>query len=249
MEPETLLWTRRLLGLSLVLQTCELLWVRRAFSEDGVFAWSSVRRDLVRVSGRPRLLDALLSYRGFVCLLVLQLFLALLLPWSDQVAGLLVFSALLIEVRFRGSYNGGSDAMTMVVLNGLLVAQLGWPRIGFGYITAQLVLSYFLAGLSKLGSTSWRDGSALSRLVSMRKYVVPQLAQRLLSNTALSRLGSWLVLGFECSFPLTLLLGREVALGYLTVSLCFHLAIAYTLGLNRFLWAWLAAYPALLYWL
>jgi hypothetical protein len=28
----------------------------------------------------------------------------------------------------------------------------------------------------------------------------------------------------------------------------FHLFNALALGLNRFLWAWLAAYPALLFW-
>jgi hypothetical protein len=248
----TLLFTTRLLSLALVLQALELLSVRRAFSEQGVFAWSELRRDFARSPARP-LLDLLLSYRGFFGVLLTQLLLALLMPLTvgtrlgAPCTTMLLGTVLLVGVRFRGSYNGGSDAMTLVVLLGVLAAQCGYPRLGLGYIAAQVVLSYFVAGLSKLRSLRWRQGSALSELVVARQYVVPAPARRLLGTPWVSRLGGWAVMGFECAFPLSLLLGRTVALGFVLAGLCFHLAIVGTLGLNRFFWAWLAAYPALLY--
>jgi len=34
----------------------------------------------------------------------------------------------------------------------------------------------------------------------------------------------------------------------LAIGAAFHLANAFAFGLNRFLWAWLAAYPALWFW-
>ncbi len=63
----------------------------------------------------------------------------------------------------------------------------------------------------------------------------------------LSSIGSWAILVFELAFPLAF--ASPIAC---TVLLCmgaaFHVANAITFGLNRFLWAWIAAYPALLYW-
>jgi hypothetical protein len=34
----------------------------------------------------------------------------------------------------------------------------------------------------------------------------------------------------------------------LAIAAVFHLTNAVVFGLNRFLWAWLAAFPALLFW-
>jgi hypothetical protein len=61
-----------------------------------------------------------------------------------------------------------------------------------------------------------------------------------------ARLGSWSVLCFECGFPVALLV-PSVTLPWLAVGLLFHVANAYIFGLNRFVFAWLAAYPSLLY--
>ncbi|HTV20971.1 MAG TPA: hypothetical protein VMG12_19935, partial [Polyangiaceae bacterium] len=38
--PAALAWTERLAGLALVLQTIELLQLRRAWSDDGIWRWS-----------------------------------------------------------------------------------------------------------------------------------------------------------------------------------------------------------------
>jgi hypothetical protein len=59
---------------------------------------------------------------------------------------------------------------------------------------------------------------------------------------------SWLVIVFECAFPLVLWVRPQGAALLLACGLAFHLCNALVLGLNRFLWAWLAGYPALLFW-
>lgn len=258
--------TRCLLGLSIALQTIELLRVRSALGERGVFAWSVLRDDH---RGAPALiraaLDFLLGTRGFVALLALQLAAALVLPWSTLSVWPLVLltTTLLTCIRFRGTYNGGSDAMTIVVLLGVSLAQLEheslqvrdasmaatWAeRVGLGYIAAQLVLSYFMAGVAKLRTRAWREGRALSKLLSAPQYGAPATLVALASRRPIALAASWLVMAFECAFPLTLVLGVGPCASMLALGLSFHVFNAYALGLNRFVWAWLSAYPALLLW-
>jgi hypothetical protein len=251
-----------LLAFALTLSSIELLSVRGDFAGDGVFVWA-VLRDDVRALPRPlgALLDLLLGDRSFPLLLVLQWVLALCLPWTTSalVPALLLLTGLLVCLRFRGTYNGGSDAMTLVVVLGLLIARLGpnigpveastvWQRAGLGYIAAQLVLSYALAGLAKLRAPSWRNGTALPRLLAMEVYAVPLSVRRALSATAPALCASWLVILFECAFPAVVFVCPLRCAVMLTCGTMFHLFNALALGLNRFLWVWLAGYPALLFW-
>jgi hypothetical protein len=128
--------------------------------------------------------------------------------------------------------------MTFVVSLGLAVGRTWSARVGLGYIAAQLVLSYFLAGLFKLRDPAWRNGTALAQLLS-----APQYRSRPLALPFARWLG-YGVIAFECAFPLALIDARLLSL----LGIAFHVVNARVLGLNRFLWAWLAAYPALWFW-
>jgi hypothetical protein len=220
-------WTARLFAFSWLLQALELWLVRRDL--DASFPWSIVRRDYGVRFALP-----------WTWLIPLQaaLALALLAPYA-LVVWLALALALAQALRFRGSYNGGSDAMTLVVLLGLAIARSFDASIGLAYIAAQLVLSYFLAGVFKLRDPSWRDGSALHALLSAPQYRDTPLR--------VPRVAGYAVLGFECAFPLALLDARLCA-AFALIGLVFHVLNARVLGLNRFLWAWLAAYPALFAW-
>ena len=55
---------------------------------------------------------------------------------------------------------------------------------------------------------------------------------------------AWSVIGFECLFPLAWFDPR-LCLLLMAAGAGFHLLNSYVFGLNRFLFAWLAAYPAL----
>ena len=70
---------------------------------------------------------------------------------------------------------------------------------------------------------------------------------RLLGLRHVALAASWLVITLECGFPAALV-APELAIALLTIAGTFHVGNALVLGLNRFVWAWLAAYPALLYW-
>lgn len=179
--------------------------------------------------------------RSVTALALLQLAAAATL-WLDapEPAIAAFVATLAIAYRSRGSYNGGSDSMLLVVSAGLAIARLGAPRVGLGYVVLQLALSYVLAGVAKLRDRDWRAGTALPLIVALPHYGVPPTLASLISR---ARVASYLMLAFEVSFPLAYV----APIPYAVVALGFHLANALAFGLNRFLWAWLAAWPAVFY--
>jgi len=247
-------WLARGGGLAAAIAALELLCVRHALADTGVFGWPTLRAELVTAPRWLRAIaDRVLSYRGIVVVLVIQLASALALPWLTHpaVPWIVFASSLLISIRFRGTYNGGSDAMLLVVMLALGLARSapGSPlaAAGLAYAAAQLVLSYFVAGISKLGEPAWRSGRAIPMLMRVAHYRTPAWATTVLSKPPIARLAAWSMLAFECAFPLALV--RPSVCAVLVIcGAAFHVVNAVVLGLNRFLWTWLAAYPALLYW-
>lgn len=152
--------------------------------------------------------------------------------------------------RFNGPVNGGSDKMVMLILLCLAAAHLApspyWSDLALSYLAVQIILSYFVSGWVKLRNPDWRSGRALADVFAVSAYPVSENLRRLANHRTKMRAASWGVIGFECLFPLALL--HPLALGAaLCVAASFHLANALCFGLNRFLWAWISGYPALLW--
>lgn len=139
-----------------------------------------------------------------------------------------------INVRWRGTFNGASDIFTFHILLAWLVSLIWpqWTAAATLYIAVQLILSYFVAGLSKIQNIDWRNGRALSFFLRQ--------AGRDISHWS-SLIGSWLIIGFELLFPLSVF----APMPFVVAGAIFHLCVTYVFGLNRFFFVWLAAYPAL----
>jgi hypothetical protein len=252
---QALAWTERLIAVATLLQTVELLQLRPAFADGGIWDWDVLKQE---AGSFPRPLGSavglLLEQRGFTCVLGLRLFTALLALFLPGAAPplVLLLTTLLICLRWRGSFNGGSDSMTLLVLQALTVARLaeGSSRVAIGalwYIAIQACLSYFIAGVAKLLNPEWRGGRALPGFLALPRYgLSPALSGIAASTPVLALALSWGVMGFECAFPAALM-GREAALGLIGLAMLFHAANAWLFGLNRFFFAWLATYPALLF--
>jgi hypothetical protein len=238
----------RLAALATAIAALELIIVRDAFSDRGVYAWSVLRAEY-GILARP--LGLVFGARGTLVLLFVQLAAAIALPvFAHPAPAWIAFgTSLAISIRWRGSYNGGSDAMLLVVLLAIAIGRTA-PSLAdaaLAYAAVQLVLSYFVAGVAKLGDPAWRAGRALPILVSLPHYRVPPRAAALLAAPLAGRVLAYAMLAVECTFPLALL-HPTVCIAYLAIGGCFHLVNAFVFGLNRFLWIWLAAYPALLHW-
>lgn len=243
-----LAWIQRLAALSLTLQTLELLALRRTYADGGVWSWKILGEEFSPAARRA--LGFFLGGRSFMGLLALRLLGAIALPWCAHPAmlALLFGTSFAVPFRWRGSYNGGSDSMTLITLAALFVAGV-WPmatNAALVFLAVEVALSYAIAGWAKLIQPEWRNGRMLVKFLHLPTYDVPAWVQKLSASRGLMLVGSWGVMLFESSFPLAFS-GPTPAAGYLIAAMSFHLANVYLFGLNRFVWAWLAAYPAVLY--
>lgn len=182
-----------------------------------------------------------------------RLLLALLLVAGVGVAAaeaLLLLSSAVMLKRCDGPYNGGSDRLATLMLFCLLLAnvlpQLRWRELAVGYLAAQLMLSYAMAGWVKIVNPDWRTGRALNDVFAFSAYPVSENLRALAQRPRLLFVASWGVMLFELLFPLSLLDTRALYAA-LAVATLFHIANALLFGLNRFVWVWIAAYPSLLW--
>ncbi len=244
--------TTSIVAAAVMFQTIELLLLRGTFQDASVWSWPILRNDFDELPGIVRqVADGLLRYPNFVAVLWLRLIAAsciVIMPhviWSL----ILIGTTTLIALRWRGSFNGGSDSMTLVVLVGLTLALMRPSSsvvvlAGMAYIAVQLVLSYFIAGIVKLKHRTWRSGKALQGFVTYAAYSIHPWLKDILEQRVVGRAVNWAVILFECSFPLALMSPR-ICLIYISLAALFHLGNVYVFGLNRFAFAWAAAYPAL----
>ncbi|MFD0669653.1 hypothetical protein ACT80S_18175 [Ramlibacter sp. MAHUQ-53] len=235
-----------LLGWSLLLQSLEQLRVQAI---DRVGDWSIQRDEVPRFPrGLLPLLDRLFQPGPYRAMLVLRALLAValmagLLPAAGAVALFVIALALLL--RWRGAFNGGSDFMTLVGLTGLLLAHAAGWRAGLWWVTLQALSSYFVSGWVKLLRAEWRTGRALPFFLDSGVYG-PLPAGSLFRHPRVAQACAWAFTLWEGCFPLALLDSR-LAAAFCAVAATFHFLVFWFFGLNRFFWAWMTTYPAILY--
>lgn len=148
---------------------------------------------------------------------------------------------LIICIRFRGIFNGGSDMMSFVLATGLIIG----GKIGLIYIAIHAGFSYFKAGLVKVVQPLWLQGNAISDFLQISLFQDTQLTGKYLQkNKYFSFIFSWLTLIFELAIPV-ILFYPKLAFLFFGVAFIFHLVIYFAFGLNRFFWMWLATWPAI----
>lgn len=241
-----------LLGLSLLLQTFEYL---RLSHLDQVGNWEIQRLEIPSLRVRL-LLDRLFQARVYKGLLWTRCFLSLVLMAGNAELGVsiaLFLLAVLLLLRWRGAFNGGSDFMTLVGLTGLLLAHgltaftesaTAW-QLAFWYVTLQSLGSYFVSGWIKLMRPEWRSGRALTVFLDHAVHG-PLPANSVFRSPKVALVCSWSFILWEGLFPLALW-SLHVAAMFCGLAAVFHFLVFWFFGLNRFFWAWLSTFPAILY--
>lgn len=223
--------------------------------DHGLFSWP-IRRSGLRLLANKTLSPVLRvfehpKYQKAVALRGVAAAGALLSPSGSwlRTASLVSLSALLLGKSYRSAYGSdGSDQMTFITTT--LAAAEAMPglrphhrQLLAGFLTFQSTLSYFSAGVAKLYSSPWRDGSAVKGIFRTKTYGDEDLYNFLIHQRWAAKGLSWLVIIAETTFPLVLILPplpRRVTLGLAAV---FHIGNARFMGLNRFFWAFLGTYP------
>lgn len=207
---------------------------------------------------RVRLLQWLSPWARYRAALLVQCALGALAPaaalWAPTpvaaVAACLLAGTAVLTLQ-RSSYGlDGSDqmfALAMIAGAGALLCGARLGRWFLYFLAAQLVLSYVIAGVAKLVSPVWRDGSCLERILATRAYSSPRTAGVLRTHPRLGLAMAWGVMLFEVSFAVVPFLDGPVLVAFLSAGALFHLGIVLTMHLTTFLFAFVSAYPAMVY--
>ncbi len=242
-----------LLSLSMLIQSFEMLATSKQINPSHPWHWQNLNSDFKEWPTFLQLALREIFQNHFTALVYLQIIALFCLPfifhWSLLL--ILLITSLMINLRFRGVFNGGSDYMTMVVLSGLLAtaflqSEFHFLTFGLYYIAIQCTLSYFVAGIVKVKNSSWRNGYALQIFLTHSNYSVPSSLRKAAQYKWFNRLSSWGVIFWECTFPLAWF-NQKLTIIYLAIGFLFHLSNFISFGLNRFVFAWLASYPAVLF--
>jgi hypothetical protein len=241
-------WLELLGGFSILLQCVEYWRIADSTDPDGVWAWRVQRADipaspvwvraLLDMLYQPRLYRAQLLLRGLAAL-------CLMVGGNQWWLAVGLFAGqLLLLVRWRGAFNGGSDFMTLITVTGLLIAQvvglfagaeMGWT-VALTYIGLQTLSSYFVSGWVKLKRPEWRNGQAMTVFLNSGLYG-PLPPDSVFRRPLVALLCSWAFILWEGLFPLVLLWPDGVGIFVLLAGV-FHFLVFWFFGLNRFFWAW-----------
>ena len=166
-----------------------------------------------------------------------------MVPWSIPLVTLTAGLYLLMTKRNHLS-NDGSDDMVVVVLVASALAMLGssaFARTAWAvFLTGQLLLAYFVSGISKAQSDVWWRGDATTAVLRTRIFGHPRYAQLLSRHPTTAVILTRLTFIFEVLLPAALFAPRPIFLWALGVALLFHLCCAVAMGLNTFVWAFAA---------
>jgi len=106
-------------------------------------------------------------------------------------------------------------------------------HLGFYFIWIQISILYLVAGTHKLLGNAWPDGEALLITLALDEFTLPWIQENLKQNTWFLKLGTWISLGYQISFPL-LIWVKRVRPWLLSIGLIFHLSIAFIVGVTDF---------------
>jgi hypothetical protein len=249
---EVLLFISRLIGIAVMFQSLEFIKMKESISETGIWRWSELRTEYLFLPKRLlKALDWVMDEKHFMEMMTVRFYTALLAaiyPHFLLIFLVLFISTFLITLRWRGSFNGGSDYLTLIILLCICIGFLHplLAKAALWYLCLQVISSYFVAGLYKIKEQKWRLGTAVFGFVSSPNYKTPKFIVEKSKDSVIAKTMAWSVIAFELSFPLVLTHPALTNI-YLLAGILFHMANFMIFGLNRFFWVWCASYPAIYY--
>lgn len=176
---------------------------------------------------------------------------AMCLAWSQSLAWipLTVLAGGAVWLAKSGQFGReGSDEVLLVTAVPLAVATFPGAssrleHVALLFIAAQLMLSYAASGCAKLLGPAWRSGRAAALVLSTKDYGLARPHLHAGRSWVLAVL-SWATIALELALPGMLIVGGPLLIPALVVGAAFHIGVTVSMGLNRFLPSFLAAYPA-----
>jgi hypothetical protein len=252
--------TASIAAIGILIMSLEDVAMLRVFRKDGILSWEVLRlQDSWSVNGvTGKLANFFLDYPRFRVFIVARLVasIVLLLFLTNQVVFLIssfIILVSLLALTFRSIYGlDGAHQMYIIIFGALflsaLTAEESLGRIfSIWFVALQAGFAYFVSGAAKLISPMWRSGQALVGVFGTDVYGDRRAYALFSKYLGLACLLSWIVILFECGFCLIFLLDLRIGLLILVGGLCFHIIVALLMGLNGFVFAFVATYPCIVY--
>lgn len=251
--------TTFLFCVGVLISSGEYLAIRKEFTEEGVYSWRifSSRPSYLNSGFGLQKMGSLFRYRSVVSIHATRIICCVALPFIDELfpkallISVVTLSSLILSFRNIAG-NDGSDQMSSIICIALFVAYVSADpfimRVALIFIASQSVLAYVVAGVAKMLSPKWRKGLAVYQIMNTQTYGHERVAQYLAKAPKASNyLLCWSVMLFESLFFLVLFIPAPYCLVFLIWGIAFHIYNAATMGLNNFLWPFVATYPAIVF--
>jgi hypothetical protein len=234
----------------------------KEYLTGGILSWSLLRKNSSFTS-KPEsfrnFIDLIFPVRSWMLLIGLRVVCGvwlLVLPFQSPLllisyTGLFVIGSL-INLRNRAYKAEAENKFSLIIIGALLLRCLlptdNVTLATLWFIALQLCISYLTAGISKLRNPDWRRGNGFEYVATSNELVpVKKINIFFAEHKTLTRLINWLIILFECSFPVVLFAGPVVLWCFLVGGIILHIAIALGLRRGKFFWVWIATYPALIF--
>ena len=247
-----------ILAIQVIIATAELLTLHESYSDYGLFSWKVQRMGpRLKVQVKKLRLDFLCKYPNVLAVLIIRLISAIAIPLliisnHSILLPLLLVTAISLVMQVRNSQsNDGSDQLPVICFIALLLADIIGTDLGRSialiFIAAQASLAYGISGFLKMQKKGWYNGEYVTAVLRTSSYgdkYVHKVAlkQPLLAKAlGLAVIYGDAVLAFSFTFP------PFICSCILIFGIGLHIGIARIMGLNTFLWSYVATYPALFY--
>ena len=249
----------RICACGIAITSLELLLRPRYLTDVGLMSWHISRLDhRWQLQGLTSAgLNAALRFPAFLWLLVMRFSVAALQTFGPAALILnpvILWLAAILTIAFtvRSRYGlNAADQVAILVFLGLAFVQVAPTQLTktayLWFLALQCCFSYTIAGIAKLSSAGWRNGTSLPGILCVKTYCHASVGRFVRQHPSILFAISWAVIVWECVFVLILILPIQYAAVFLGLGLCFHVITAIVMGLNDFVWAFCGMYPAVLF--
>jgi hypothetical protein len=257
LEPhQALALVERIGAAAILISSLEMIARRELLEAEGLLSWEAARLRSKWLTHGPIAFGLNVLFRApwVLWLVGLRAFAAAVVIVSNSppgfVVGVVALSTLLLMLRT--SYgNDGADQIGLITFSAAALAHLRTTTTVIvavlWFVTLQSCLAYLTSGVAKLTGSRWREGTGFVGILATKTYGMRILADVLRQHRWMALVASWIIILGESLFPVVLIAPPSITLGFMVCALVFHLGSAVVMGLNTFLWAFLATFPAIWY--
>ncbi len=246
------------LAIQVIISTGEMLKLYRIYKDDGLMAWNIQRLGpKLAIDVKKLKLDFFCRYPNVLVVLAIRLLSAIILIpiilfHQSAVLPLVLITAINLIMQVRNSQsNDGSDQMAMVGFIALLLANFINTALSISialfFIAAQASLAYGTSGFLKMQKIGWYNGDYVTDILKTSSYGDRKVLQITQKRKSVAKVLGFMVVYGDCLLSIAFIFPPGICIYILLFGISLHIGIGRIMGLNTFLWSYIATYPATLF--